>query len=131
MRKHFPVLVTTFLFALSAGTVVAQDRDHQDRQNNQNNYQFSQHDQQVTHDYYNQHQSSFPNHLTSDEESRLHEGAVLDRGLRRRVRPAPADLYRQLPPPPARHRYVAIGDHVALIDNGYNVKAVIHLHDNH
>jgi hypothetical protein len=36
-----------------------------------------------------------------------------------------------LPPPPKDHRYVALGGHVGLIDNNFQVKAVIHLHDGH
>ena len=134
MIKHFKqvnVLATALLFVATSGTVaVAQDRG-------QGNTRFSEHDQQVTHDWYNQHQANPPagfrkqDQLSADQESRLHEGAVLDKDLRSKVHPAPRDLYRQLPPPPSKHRYVAIGGHVALIDNSYNVKAVIHLHDNH
>jgi hypothetical protein len=56
---------------------------------------------------------------------------VLDKGLRRKVHPAPPDLSRRLPPPPSDHRYVVIGGHVGLIDNKFQVKSVIHLHDNH
>jgi hypothetical protein len=66
--------------------------------------------------------------LSPDEESRLQEGAVLDKNLRKKVHPAPADLTSRLPAPPSNHRYVAVGGHVGLIDNQYNVKAVIHLH---
>jgi hypothetical protein len=45
------------------------------------------------------------------------------------MHPAPPELTRQLPPPARNHRYVTIGDHVLLIDNKNQVKAVIHLHD--
>jgi hypothetical protein len=115
-------------FVAASGTVaVAQNRG-------QANTQFSEHDQQVIHDWYDRHQANPPagfrkqDQLSSDQESRLHEGAVLDKDLRSKVHPAPPDLYRQLPPPPGKHRYVAIGGHVALIDNNFNVNAVIHLH---
>ena len=113
---------------------VAQNRNQQIDQQRQGNLQFSQHDQQVAHDWYNQNQAHPPvgfrnqDRLSADEESRLREGAPLDKNLRKKVHPAPPDLYRQLPPPPPRHRYVAIGSHVALVDPSYNVKAVIHLH---
>ncbi len=43
----------------------------------------------------------------------------------------PPELARQLPPPPSDHRYVAIGGHIGLIDSKFQVKGVIHLHDNH
>ena len=66
-----------------------------------------------------------------DEEGHLHQGAVLDPDLRSKVRNVPSDLRQRLPPPPSKHRYVAIGGHVALIDHGNQVKDVIHVHDNH
>lgn len=69
--------------------------------------------------------------LSPDEESRLHEGAVMGKDLRKKVHPASPDLVRRLPPPPSDHRYVAIGGHLSLIDNKFQVKGVIHLHDNH
>ena len=47
------------------------------------------------------------------------------------VHPAPPDLARRLPPPPRDHRYVSIGGYVGLVDKNYQVKGVIHLHDNH
>jgi Ni/Co efflux regulator RcnB len=103
-------------------------------QGQQDHTQFSDHDQQVTRDWYNQHQANPPaglrnqDRLSPEDESRLHEGTVLDRNMRKKVHPAPPELSRQLPPPPANHRYVAIGGHVGLIDNKYQVKAVIHLH---
>lgn len=97
---------------------------------------FDDHDQQVAKDYYNQHKDNPPaglrdrDRLSPAQESNLHEGAVLDRETRRQVHPAPPELTRQLPPPPVHHRYVAVGGHIGLIDNNYNVKAVIHLHNN-
>jgi hypothetical protein len=115
-------------FVLTASAALAQRGD----QNSQ--AQFNEHDQQVAHDWYNQNQAHPPagfrsqDRLSPDEESRLHEGAVLDKNLRKKVHPAPADLTSRLPPPPSDHRYVAVGGHVGLIDNHFQVKAVIHLH---
>jgi Ni/Co efflux regulator RcnB len=126
-------LLATLVLASGFGAI-AQDRGQRNDQQRQDNGQFSQHDQQVAHDWYNQHQDHPPagfrtkDRLSPDEESRLREGAPLDRNLRKKVHPAPPDLYRQLPPPPPQHRYVAIGGHVALVDPSFNVKAVIHLH---
>jgi Ni/Co efflux regulator RcnB len=113
------------ILALTGSAALAQDRGHT---------QFDEHDQQVTRDWYNQNQAHPPaglrkqDRLSADEESRLREGAVLDKGLQRKVHAAPPDLSRRLPPPPSDHRYVAIGGHVGLIDNNFQVKAVIHLH---
>jgi Ni/Co efflux regulator RcnB len=123
------------ILALSGIVALAQDGGQRgDR--NRTTTQFDSHDQQVTHDWYNQHKDNPPvgfrsqDRLSPDQESRLHEGAVLDKDMRRNVHPAPPELTRQLPAPPSHHRYVAIGGHVGMIDNSYHVKAVIHLHDN-
>ncbi len=132
MKTH--ILLTVTIVMAAASHLYAQDRGQRPDQNQGQTTRFSQHDEEVAHNWYNQHQQAPPpgfrsqDRLTSDQESRLREGAPLDRDLRRHVHPAPADLYRQLPPPPRRQKYVAIGSHVALIDNGYNVQAVIHLH---
>jgi hypothetical protein len=50
--------------------------------------------------------------------------------LRRMARPVPEDLLYQLPPPPRYCRYVVIGGHVCLVDEGYRVRDVIHLEFN-
>jgi Ni/Co efflux regulator RcnB len=127
---------TLALFSIVA---VAQDggqRDDRNKGDRNRTAQFDSHDQQVAHDWYNQQKDHPPvglrteDRLSPEQESRLHEGAVLDRDMRRHVHPAPPELARQLPPPPSHHRYVAIGGHIGMIDNGYHVKAVIHLHDN-
>jgi hypothetical protein len=135
MKTHRAWAATTVaILALTGGAALAQDRGQRGGQTQQGHTQFDEHDQQVTRDWYNQNQAHPPaglrnqDRLSADEESRLREGAVLDQGLRRKVHPAPADLTRRLPPPPSDHRYVAIGGHVGLIDNNFQVKAVIHLH---
>ncbi len=97
---------------------------------------FDNHDQQVTREWYGHHRDHpsaglrNEDRLSAEEESRFHEGAVLDNGLRNKMHAAPEELTRQLPPPARNHRYVTIGGHVGLIDNKNQVKAVIHLHDN-
>jgi len=133
MKTHRLLAATAVAILAFAGSVALA----QDRGNQQGHTQFDDHDQQVTRDWYNQNQAHPPaglrnqDRLSAAEESRLREGVVLDKGLRRKVHPAPPDLSRRLPPPPSDHRYVVIGGHVGLIDNNYQVKAVIHLHDNH
>jgi len=133
MKTHRLLTATAAaILALTGSAVLAQDRGNQ-----QGHTQFDEHDQQVARDWYNQNQAHPPaglrnqDQLSADEESRLHEGAVLDKGLQKKVHPAPPDLSRRLPPPPSNHRYVTIGGHVALIDNTFQVKAVIHLNDKH
>lgn len=132
MSIHRFLIPVAALLALSATAAVAQDR----RQNDQGHTQFDDKDRQTTTDWYSQHKDHPPaglretDRLSPDEEGRLHQGAVLDPDLRGKVHNVPSDLKQRLPPPPSKHRYVAIGGHVALIDHGNQVKDVIHLHDN-
>ena len=135
MKTHrLAAAIGAAILAFTGAVAFAQDRGQRSDQNQQGHTQFDEHDQQVTHDWYNQNQAHPPagfrnqDRLSADEESRLHEGAVLDKGLRKKVHPVPPDLSRRLPPPPSDHRYVAIGGHVGLIDNKFQVKAIIHLH---
>ncbi len=135
MNKHTLFAIGMgLLLAFSATTARAQRNEGQNRQNQA---QFNDQDRQNAADWYNQNKSHPPagfrdqDRLNSDQESRLREGAPLDKDLRKKVHPAPPELTRRLPPPPPAHRYVAIGGHVGLIDNKFQVKGVIHLNDNH
>jgi Ni/Co efflux regulator RcnB len=115
-----------------------QNRNDQNRQgqNRQEHSRFDDHDRQVSRDWYNQHHDRPPaglrdrDRLRPEYESRLREGYVLDRDMRRMVYPVPSDYYRRLPPPPRGYRYVFIGGHMVLIDNGYRVHDVIHFEMN-
>jgi Ni/Co efflux regulator RcnB len=130
MTTHRLLIATAAAVLTLTGTAALAQRDR----NPQGHTQFDDHDQQVTRDWYNQNKAHAPaglrdhDRLSAEEESRLREGAVLDPDLRRKVHAAPHDLARRLPPPPSDHRYVAIGGHIGLIDNNFQVKAVIHLH---
>jgi len=135
MKMHQVLATTAAAILVLAGIVaLAQNRGQRGGDSQQGHTQFDQNDQNVARDWYNQHQAHPPagfrnqDRLSADEESRLREGTVLDKNLRRKVHPAPPDLARRLPPPPSNHRYVAIGGHVGLIDNNFQVKGVIHLH---
>jgi Ni/Co efflux regulator RcnB len=127
MKKYWLTFVAAAALIALSGTTKAQERG--------GHTQFDDHDQQVARDWYKEHRDHPPagfrdnDRLSSDEESRLREGEVLDRNLRKKVHSAPHDLTRRLPPPPRNHRYVAIGGHVGLVDDKNRVKAVIHLHD--
>ena len=135
MKTYWLTIVATgAILAMSGSVAMAQDSRQQGGQNRPGNTQFDDHAQQVARDWNSQHQKNRPagfrsqDRLSADQESRLHEGVVLDKNMRRQAHPAPRDLVRQLPPPPSNHRYVAIGGHIGLIDNSYQVKAVIRLH---
>src|SRR4029077_13197310 len=89
------------LLALSGIVALAQDGGQRGDRNNDRNRtttQFTSHDQQVTHDWYNQHKDNPPagfrteDRLSPEQESHLQEGAVLDRDMRRHVHPAPPEL---------------------------------------
>jgi Ni/Co efflux regulator RcnB len=118
----------TALLAMTGSSAVAQDR------NRASHDKFDDHDQQVTRDWYNQHQSHPPagfrdkDRLSPEEEGRLREGQRLDPAFRNRMHAVPSDLGRRLPPPPPRHRYVSIGGHIVLVDHDNTVRSVIHLH---
>jgi Ni/Co efflux regulator RcnB len=133
-RIRLAIGAAVTLLAFSGAIALAQDRGQ--RNDQRGHTQFDDHDQQVARDWYNHHRDHPPaglrdeDRLSADEESRLREGEVLDRHLRRKVHAAPRDLTRQLPPPARHHRYVTIGGHIGLIDNTNHVRAVIHLHDN-
>jgi Ni/Co efflux regulator RcnB len=139
-----------FLLALTGGSMRAQDRgqgrdnhdqvrhdqgqhgQYRDDQRGQDHSRFDDHDRQISRDWYNQQQKRRPRGLRDRDrlapryESQLREGYVLDRYMRGRIYPVPGDYYRRLPPPPRGYRYVFIGGHTVLIDNGYRVHDVIH-----
>jgi Ni/Co efflux regulator RcnB len=141
LRLEMAVLAAALLASSGSSAVPAQD--HRDDQNQQgdrsrgDHNRFDEHDRQVTTDWYNGHKNHAPaglrerDRLSSDQESRLHEGAPLDPDLRGRVHNAPSDLRHRLPAPASGNRYVTFGGHVGMIDRNYQVKDVIHLHDNH
>jgi hypothetical protein len=137
MRKYCLTIVAGSFLACFGGDTFAQDTRPRDDQSHSSKTQFDDHSQQVTRDWYQKNQAHPPaglrnqDRLSADQESRLHEGATLDSDLRKKVHPAPKDLERQLPPAPSQHRYVAIGGHIGLIDDKYQVKGVVHLHDQH
>jgi len=92
---------------------------------------FNDHDRQAAHDYANQHKNDRgfreQDHLSPQYESRLQEGYVMDKDMRKMCRPAPPDLVRGLAPAPAGYRYVVIGGHVCLVDHDYRIHDTIHL----
>lgn len=122
-------IVACMAFAFAGSGIQAQNRNNQNRPDHT---QFDGHDQQVTRDWYKQHQGNAPvglrnqDRLPADRESQLQRGNVLPRDLQRQEHSIPRDLSRQLPPPPRNSRYVAVGGHVAQIDKSHRVQDVIH-----
>jgi hypothetical protein len=140
MKRHLPILLVMFIgltvaFGRSApaplsggAAAVRQDRD--DR-GHDNGGKFTDHDRQVAHDYANQHKNDRgfrdQDRLSPQDESRLQEGYVMDKDMRKLCRPAPPDLVRGLAPAPSGYFYVVIGGHVCLVDHDYRIHDTIHL----
>jgi hypothetical protein len=94
MKKHrLAIGAAAALLAFSGCIALAPD-------DQRGHTRFDDHDQQVTRDWYNQHRDHPPaglrneDRLSAEEESRVYEGAVLDKGLRSNVHAAPDELTR-------------------------------------
>lgn len=128
------------LLAFPGGAAMArehgQDRDDDDRgrrkDERRGHNRFDDHDRQEARQWYEQRRDRRPegfrdrDRFPSEYESRLRDGYVLDPEMRRMCHPVPEDLAYRLPQPPRNCRYVVIGGHLCLIDNGYRVRDVIH-----
>lgn len=137
MKLHICLAVCALALIASAGPAAAQTRQvNRTNQAPQASMQFDDHARQTTQNWYHQVQSRPPaglrsqDRLSADQENRLQPGRPLDPDLRQRSHPVPRELSRQLPPPPPKHSYVAIGVHIGLVDNNSHVlRDVIHLHN--
>jgi hypothetical protein len=94
-------------------------------------YRFNEHDRRAVREYYehHRHERYFRERdwISRDDDARLRDGYVLDRGLRRRCRPLPVVLLREMPPCPPGYRYFILGGNVVMVDDGYRVRDFIHL----
>ena len=114
------------LGCITATGVLARDR-HEHRR-------FDDHDREVTHRWYEDHRDHLPHEFEAREhwrpawEGRIRAGLIIAPALRVYVYPPPPALLALLPPPPPRYRYVVIGDHIVLIDDGWHIYDVIHFH---
>jgi hypothetical protein len=91
--------------------------------------QFNEKQRQAATTYYNQNRNQEvfrQDHWNADYENRLQPGYLLDEDMRRMSRPAPYEMTRGFGPAPRGYRYVVIGGHVVLIDDGYRVHDTIH-----
>jgi Ni/Co efflux regulator RcnB len=128
--------VVTAVFSLAGSVLPArehsQDVDDRDRTSHT---KFDDRDRRAVRQWFNEHREKLPqgfreqDRLSPDQESRLQPGVVLDADTRRRVRPAPVDLLRRLPPPGRHYRYAVVDDHILLVeDKTWSVSDIIHMH---
>jgi len=132
-RRWFTAASTLFLsLFLGVSLAQGQDRHDQDRhdQGRHDHDRFDDRDRNAARDWYHSHPSAFRQdegrYWRRDWEPNIHEGFVLNRDMRRAVRPVPRDLLIRLGPAPRGYRYVIVGDHVVLVDGGYRIHDVLH-----
>lgn len=129
----------TLLLAISLGvtslTATAQGRsgEHGRGWAKGHSKHFNDHDRQEVRYWENEHRGHMPkglrmqDRLDPEMEEQLRVGVVLTPALRQRIEPVPASLVVLLEPAPPRYRYVAVGDHICLVDAGFNVADILHL----
>jgi len=158
LKRHLPIWIAVIvgstglfgwrakpLLALTGGAAMAREHgrdgdDDDDRHHHKDKHhghdRFDDDDRHEAHEWYEHHRERPPegfrdgDRFAPEYEGRLRYGYVLEPDLRRRCHPVPEDLEYRLPPPPRYCRYVVIGGHLCLIDNGYRVHDVIHFEFN-
>jgi len=109
--------------------------DNDDRRRD-DRHGFRDNDRRAAHEWYEHHRGHEArgfrrrDWLAPEYESRLRVGFVLNRDMRRMAYPVPEDLLYELPPCPRHYRYVVIGGHICLVDDGYRVQDMIHVEIN-
>lgn len=135
---------TTLVLSLFLGVTLANAQDHDDRDHHDHDQgyrgdhdrdhhdhdRFDDHDRGQARDWYQHHHDAFRvkegRYWHREWEPDIREGFVFTPEMRRGFRPVPHDLLVRLGPAPPGYRYVVIGDHVCLIDDGYRIHDVLH-----
>lgn len=137
-RDWFGVASALFL-TVTLGVPTARAQDHHDEGRHEgwdhhNHDRFDDHDRDAARDWYRGHHEYFRHdegrYWHREWEPNIHEGFVFTRDMRRAVRPVPPELLVRLGPVPRGYRYVVIGDHVCLVDNGWRIHDVLHFEVN-
>lgn len=106
------------------------DRDHHGDRDHHDHDRFDDHDRDGAREWYRDHHDYFRHnegrYWHREWEPNIHEGFVFTSDMRRGSRPVPAELLVRLGPVPRGYRYVAIGDHVVMVDNGWRIHDVLH-----
>jgi Ni/Co efflux regulator RcnB len=96
-------------------------------------HKFDDRDREITHAWCNEHRDRPPvgfrevDRLPPQLEIQLKVGAILPLDLRKHIVPMPTDLLHRLPAPPVDVQYVAIGGHVALMDQAHRLHDLLPL----
>lgn len=132
--RHIAISAVAVL-ALTSVVAQGQAPNRARAENRQSRTQFNDQDRRVAQDWYGQHKAHPPvglrskDRLSPELESRLRPGEAFGPALRQRSHAVPSDLRKRLPPAPRNSRYVAVGGHVALVDNHNLLQDVIRLFD--
>ena len=84
-------------------------------------------DRTAMYDWYASHESHLPPGLAKKDrlppglEKQLVVRGQLPPGLQKKIQPAPAEIVRQLPPPPPDCENVTIGGHIVLLNRKTNI----------
>jgi hypothetical protein len=115
------------------------DRDHHDHDRDRDrghhdHDRFDDHDRDGAREWYRDHHGYFREdegrYWHREWEPEIREGFVFTHDMRRAVRPVPQELIVRLGPVPRGYRYVVIGQHVCVVDNGWRVHDVLHFEAN-
>jgi hypothetical protein len=122
-KRGWTALALSALLGLTMSTVT-RAQEHRDHDH------FDDHDRHEARDYYDHHHEYFHHeegrYWHKEWEPNIHEGFVFTPEMRRAYRPVPHDLLVRLGPVPHGYRYVIIGDHVVLVDDGWRIHDVLH-----
>jgi hypothetical protein len=122
-KRGWMAIALSALLGFTMSTV-ARAQEHRDHDH------FDDHDRHEARDYYDHHHEYFHHdegrYWHKEWEPNIHEGFVFTPEMRRAYRPVPHDLLVRLGPAPHGYRYVVIGDHVVLVDDGWRIHDVLH-----
>lgn len=139
--RWWMALFVASIFALTCNAARAQDKDHGNGHGHAYGHYKNHHDEDGDRGWYSQHDrddmySWYHEHEDHDDlppglakRDRLPPGlerqlvlrGELPPGLRRRIRPVPVELERELPPPPRDCEHVVIGGHIVLWNRHTNI----------
>ena len=134
-RGSWVALIAALFVGWSLGAPATQAtpraQEHHDHERHEH---FDDHDRDAARDWYRDHHGYFHHdegrYWHHEWEGNIHEGFVFTPEMRHGWRPVPHELLVRLGPAPHGWRYVVIGDHVVLVDDGWRIHDVLHFEVN-